>query len=320
MYYDTVKSSIRCQELGVIQGSKTGPLFFDIYSSDFARMCSNDESILYADDTVLVYVGTNLEELTDHVNNRLRNILDWCNCNKLSLNPLKSEFMVVTNKRIETRPQLFIGANQIKEVKSFKYLGIYIDTQLKFSAQIKHLKSKLSQLCGVSFRLSKFLNFQAAKNMYNSCIYSVISYCIGVWGGVSQCTSRCNVLNRIHKRILKNLFSKFFQNSRCIFKDAKILKIDQIYQLNVASYMYNILKQRKYPMLRPSLCISYPSHNYLTRNSNEMLLPFPRVEAIRMNFKYQFVKVWLEVPEYIKCKRTFRQFRNSLSEFYLTQY
>ena len=26
VYYDTVKSSIRCQELGVIQGSNTGPL------------------------------------------------------------------------------------------------------------------------------------------------------------------------------------------------------------------------------------------------------------------------------------------------------
>ena len=157
---------------------KTGPLFFDIYSSDFARMFSNDESILSADDTVLVYVETKLEELTDQVNNRLRNILDWCNWNKLSLNPLKSEFWVVTNKRIETHPQLFFGADQIKEVKSFKYFGIYIDIQLKYNAPIKHLKSKLSQLCGASFRLTKLLNFQAAKNMYSSCIYTVISYCI----------------------------------------------------------------------------------------------------------------------------------------------
>ena len=73
-------------------------------------------------------------------------------------------------------------------------------------------------------------------------------------------------------------------------------------------------------MLRPSLCISYPIHNYLTRNINEILLPFLRVEAIRMNFKYEFVKVWLEVPEYIKCKRSFLQFRNALSEFYLARH
>ena len=73
-------------------------------------------------------------------------------------------------------------------------------------------------------------------------------------------------------------------------------------------------------MLRLSHSKSYHSHNYLTRNSNEMLLPFPGVEGIRMNFKYKFVKVWLNVPEYIKCKRTYMQFRNSLSEFYLAQY
>ena len=113
---------------------KTGPLFFDIkcilvifyVCALMTKVC-----ILYADDTVLVYAGINLEELTDHGNSRLRNILDWCNCNKSSLNPLKSEFLVVTNKRTETRTQLFIGADQIEEVKNLKYLGIYIDTQLK---------------------------------------------------------------------------------------------------------------------------------------------------------------------------------------------
>ena len=170
-----------------------------------------------------MHVGTNLKEFTHHLNNRLRSILDWCHCNKLPLNPLKSDFLVVANKRIETRPQLFIGVDQINEVKSFKYLGYYIDIHLKYNAQIKHLKTKLSQLCGVSFRLSKLLGFRTAKNMYNSCTYSVISYCRGVWGGVSQCTDRCNVLNKIHKRIIKSLFSKFFfSNSPFIFKDAKI--------------------------------------------------------------------------------------------------
>ena len=72
--------------------------------------------------------------------------------------------MVVTKKRIETRPQLFIGADQIKEAKSFKYLGILIDTQQIYNAQIKHLKSKISQLCRVSFELSNlFFKFKQQK-------------------------------------------------------------------------------------------------------------------------------------------------------------
>ena len=111
--------------------------------------------------------------------------------------------MIVTNKIVVNRPQFFVGTDPIKEVDSFKYLDIHVDTRLKFNVQINHLKGKLNQLCGVSFRLSNFLDFQSAKSMYNSCIYSVLSYCIGVWGGVSQCTSRCDDLNRIHELYTK---------------------------------------------------------------------------------------------------------------------
>ena len=57
--YDVVKSPIRSQDLGVIQGSKLA-LFLICLSSDFSRMCSNDESVLYANDTMMVNVGTSL--------------------------------------------------------------------------------------------------------------------------------------------------------------------------------------------------------------------------------------------------------------------
>ena len=116
---------------------------------------------------MLVYVGTSLEMLTENVSNRLREIFEWCNSNKLSLNLTKSEFLIVTNKIVVNRPQVFIGTDTIKEVDSFNYLGFHINTRFEFNDQINHLKGKLSQICGVSFRLSMFLDFQSAKNMYN---------------------------------------------------------------------------------------------------------------------------------------------------------
>ena len=265
-------------------------------------------------------MGNSLDDLANHVNNKLRNVVDWCNCNKLALNPSKSEFMIVTNKIITSRPQLFIGASPIKEVSSFKYLGVHIDAQLKFHTQVHHIKGKLSQLCGVTYRLRNFLNLQAAKNLYYSCIFSVITYCIGIWGGVSQCTSRCDDIDRIHRRIVKNLFCSFYPNADCIFKVTKILKIADIYRMNAASYMYSVLKHGKYPTLRSTLDVSYPNHEYSTRGRNDLILPFPRIEAVRMNFKYQFIKVWSELPENIKSQRTSRSFKRVLMEYYLDQY
>ena len=109
----------------------------------------NDESILYAVDTVLVYVGTSLEMLTEHLNSQLREIFEWCYCSNLSFNSEKSNSMTVTNKILIDRPQLFIDIDSIEEIDSFKCFGLHIDTRLKFNVQSNHLKGKFSQLCGV---------------------------------------------------------------------------------------------------------------------------------------------------------------------------
>ena len=114
-YEDT--SSYKCfQNLGVVQFSKMGPLFFDVYSSVFCKLCSNDNSVLYADDTSLVYVDDDILTLLHHVNSRLSIIYDWCNFNKLSLNPTKSEFMILTNKMIISSPD--IGQSALKRVNA----------------------------------------------------------------------------------------------------------------------------------------------------------------------------------------------------------
>ena len=123
------------------------------------------------------------------------------------------------------------------------------------------MRPKQNLFCFVCF----FLKYEAARNMYSSYIYSVISYCIRAWRSVSRCTSRCDGLKIIRKTIVKNLFSKISQNDSCIFRQARILILDHIYKLNVTSYIFNILKYGKYPTLRSSLYMSYPSYSYYTQ-------------------------------------------------------
>ena len=90
--------------------------------------------------TVVVHVGTPLEELTVLANIRLRILLETCRCNKLSVNPTKSDFIVVANTRLSARPKLLIGSDLIKELSSFEYLEVYIDARLKYNIQIKYIK------------------------------------------------------------------------------------------------------------------------------------------------------------------------------------
>ena len=71
----------------------------------------------------------------------------------------------MTNIIILNLPKLFIATDPIEKVDSNKHLGIHVDTRLKFNVQINDSKGKLSQLCVVSFRLSKFFDFQSAKKI-----------------------------------------------------------------------------------------------------------------------------------------------------------
>ena len=120
---------------------------------------------MFADDTCLVYMGNDLAELVLEVNRDLKNVHDWCKFNKLSLNPLKSEFMLVTHKRVDTMPEIFIGDDLVTHKENVKYLGLCIDNKLKFQSHIDHVRSKLVQFSGISYRLKPFLNLTAAKNL-----------------------------------------------------------------------------------------------------------------------------------------------------------
>ena len=319
VFFGGERSSSLPQSHGVVQGSKTGPLFFDIYSSDFSNL-SNDH-ILYADDTCLVFVGDSLESLTNRTNLELQRILGWCNRNKLIINPSKSEYLIISNRRIDIEPELFVGTNAIRRVHSFKYLGVRIDSTLKFSDQFHYVSVKLSQLCGISYRLRKYLNFGAAKNLYYSCAYSIFAYCIVAWGGASQCTGRAERISRAQARIVKNLFGGLLGSTgQCLFKSAKILKFPDVYKLKVSLYMYKILNYDQYPSLSNALDLSYPSHGYNTRNLDALTLPFPRVEVVRENFQYQFANVWNDIPQYIRQQRTARAFKRSFTRYLLDQY
>ena len=141
-------------------------IYFDIYSNEFSILCSNDKHILYADDTCLIYVSDDLQSLIHHVNRRLKLIVEWCNFNKICLNPSKSEFMVISNRTHALHPTLSLHDEDLQLTNSFKYLGIHLDKNLKFQSQVNHINSKLSSFCGITYRIKNRLNLSAAKNIY----------------------------------------------------------------------------------------------------------------------------------------------------------
>ena len=83
----------------------------------------------------------------------LQNIMRWLLANKLTLNILKSEFMLIGSyQRLSTLEtdnfSLNVEGATLKRTAQTKYLGVQIDENLSWGTHIEYIKKKIS--CGLA--------------------------------------------------------------------------------------------------------------------------------------------------------------------------
>ena len=126
---------------GVPQGSCLGPLLFLICINDLPISLKNSEVTMYADDTSISYSSKNIDELNETLNSDLDSLKQWLEGNKLSLNVIKTQAMVIGSRRPNLKkisdklvptPSFAIGNSHIDVVVNAKYLGIQLDKYLVF--------------------------------------------------------------------------------------------------------------------------------------------------------------------------------------------
>ena len=105
---------------------------------------------MFADDTNVYLNGDNVHELVSKLNVELKNLSDWFKAYKLSLNTNKTKFQIFTiskSKRNITFKdvKLYIDNVDIEEVKTFKFLGIMIDSKLRWDSHITYICNKISR-------------------------------------------------------------------------------------------------------------------------------------------------------------------------------
>jgi hypothetical protein len=89
-----INSSLKAISCGVPQGSVLGPLLFLLYINDLPY-CSNRLVFhLFADDTNIFFSPKNLDLIQTTLNIELKNVSQWLNANRLTLNIEKTNFVV----------------------------------------------------------------------------------------------------------------------------------------------------------------------------------------------------------------------------------
>ena len=100
--YQGTLSDYKTITCGVPQESTLGPLIFLIYINDLP-LHTNFKVRLFADDTNLTLAEKSVSNLQNLVNLEMCKIDHWMHASKLSINSTKSQYMLVTYKKISFR-------------------------------------------------------------------------------------------------------------------------------------------------------------------------------------------------------------------------
>lgn len=125
--------------MGLPQGSILGPLHFSFFINDLPCCCPDVECQLYADKTVIYTSAKSPAKVAAILKEQMERIYIWLKENRLTLNIEKSVFMCLSNRKQNVK--IRDHDEEMEEVDEFNFLGVVLDSQLKFDKHKKPLKN-----------------------------------------------------------------------------------------------------------------------------------------------------------------------------------
>src|SRR6218665_2381024 len=231
-------SSIKFIRHGVPQGSILGPLLFLLFINDLPNASKLPNFLLFADDNSILASHKSYDQLFSMVNLELGYVNNWFRANKLSLNVMKSNYILFTSRHKQIPPTegiLKISDVPIPVVSNFLQLSFLVFTLIvTLLGIIIQIASKVAKNIGILSRISYLLPSNIRINLCYTMIHPYLAYCNLVWASNYQAYLKRLIV--LQNRVIRVIIGCF--NVSCstdsLYKQLRILKIGQIttFQIN----------------------------------------------------------------------------------------
>jgi hypothetical protein len=126
---------------GLPQGSILGPLLFIIYLNDLPKeLHQKARPVIFADDTNVLLMAKNDEELKSKINCTLDYMTGWYSANGLTLNMEKTNIMKFTSSYHQNEVfQIMYQKKIITGTNNTKFLGLELDKNISWKNLVKKL-------------------------------------------------------------------------------------------------------------------------------------------------------------------------------------
>ena len=130
--------------------------------------------------------------VTEVINSTISDVTQWFTNNKLIVNEGKTVSMQFCVSNKQSHAPLKMNNMQLADVKVTKFLGLSIQSNLKWNIHINELNTKLSSICYAFRILSNSVSLNAARCVYIANVHSRLRCGIMFWGSISCSRTQCS--------------------------------------------------------------------------------------------------------------------------------
>ena len=303
---------IKC---GVPQGSILGPLLFLFYINDLATVSRNSLPILFADDTNIFSTGKNLSELRESLNEDLVNIEEWLRCNRLSLNVLKTNYMIFTTKnKLSHDVDISVNNVRIERVYVTKFLGVQIDSKLNWK---NHIEYTCKKCIGIISKARRKLHRSSLISLYYSFAFPYFIHCNHVWGNTYN--TNLESIVRVQKKLVRIITcSSYRAHTEPLMTANNLLSIADINVYMTCIFVYQCLHDN-IPNFHNFYVYDSDIHTQNTRQASDLHVVHARLDIRRTSMKTHGANTWNSIPLCVKESTSIEIFKPRLRKYLIDQ-
>ena len=293
---------------GVPQGTVLGPLLFLIYINDMGENLTEGTKLrLFADDSLL-YREIKTKKDQDILQNDLDKLQKWEKEWSMHFHPDKCQVLKITNKLNKGEGTYTIHNTLLKETPAAKYLGITIDSKLKWNVHVDSTYNKANNTLAFLRRHLTSCPPAIKERCFKTYVRPILEYGSSVWDPyLKKDIEKLEKIQRRAARFVKNDYRYTSSPTQLMDGLGWVPLAERRAQAKV-----KVLYKANNNMLHIPLNHLVLNKSSTRRAGENYLLPRSNTDTHLHSFYPNTLRLWNFLPKHIKSAATLESFTNEL--------